>query len=55
MTAGRAIVGKKPCKKKETTGKKHNTRACKKEVTFGRKKSMHAQKEDLTIIGLGFL
>jgi hypothetical protein len=29
MTTGRAIVGKKACKRKEITGKKHRTRACK--------------------------
>jgi hypothetical protein len=55
MTAGRAIVGKKACKRKETTGKKHSTRACKKEATTRRKKSTHAEKEDLTTVGLGFL
>jgi len=55
MIAGREIVGKKACKRKVTTGKKHNTCTCKKEVTAGRKKRMHAKKEDLTIVGLGFL
>jgi hypothetical protein len=54
MTAARAIVGKKTCKRKATTGKKHNTRACKEEATAGRKKNMHAEK-DLTTVGLGFL
>jgi hypothetical protein len=55
MTAGREIVGKKACKRKATTGKKHNTCACKKEATAGRKQSTHAEKEDLTTVGLGFL
>jgi hypothetical protein len=55
MTAGREIMGKKACKRKVTTGKKHNTRTCKKEATAGRKKSTHAKKEDLTTVGLGFL
>jgi len=55
MTARREIMGKKVCKRKATTGKKHSTRACKKEVIVERKQSMHAEKEDLTTIGLGFL
>jgi hypothetical protein len=55
MTGGREIMGKKVCKRKVTTGKKHNMRACKKEATAGRKQSTHAEKEDLTTIGLGFL
>ena len=42
MTAGRAIVGKKACKRKVKTGKKHNTCACKEEATAGRKQNMHA-------------
>jgi hypothetical protein len=55
MVAGRAIVGNKACRRKATTGKKHNMHACKKEVTAGRKQRMHAEKEDLTTIYLGFL
>jgi hypothetical protein len=55
MTAGREIVGKKACRRKATTGKKHNTRACKKEATAGRKQRMHVEKEDLTTVELGFL
>jgi hypothetical protein len=37
VTAGREIVGKKVCRRKETTSKKHNTRAYKKEAIAGRK------------------
>jgi hypothetical protein len=48
-------VGKKACKRKATTSKKHNTHACKKEATVGRKQRTHAEKEDLTIEKLGFL
>jgi hypothetical protein len=55
MTARRAIVGKKACRRKATTGKKHNTCACKKEAKTGRKQQTHAEKEYLTTIGLGFL
>jgi hypothetical protein len=55
MTVGRAIMGKKACRRKATTDKKHSTRACKKEATAGRKKQTHAKKEDLTKVGLGFL
>jgi hypothetical protein len=55
MTAGREIVVRKACKRKETTGKKHNTRACKEEVKTGWKKITHAEKEYLTTVGLGFL
>jgi hypothetical protein len=55
MTAGREIVGKEACKRKVTTGKKHNTCTCKKEGTTGRKKSTHAEKKDLTTIGFRFL
>jgi hypothetical protein len=55
MTVGREIVGKKACKRKETTSKKHSTRACKKEATDGRKQSTHVEKEDLMTIRLGFL
>ena len=55
MIAGREIMGKKVCKRKEKTSKKHNSHACKKEATDRRKQRMHANKEDLTTIGLGFL
>jgi hypothetical protein len=55
MTVGREIMGKKACKRKATTGKKHIMHTCKKEVTAGRKQSMHAEKEDLMTVGLGFL
>jgi hypothetical protein len=55
MTARREIMGNKACKRKATTGKKHNMRTCKKEVTVGRKQRTHAAKEVLTTIGLGFL
>jgi hypothetical protein len=55
MTARREIVGKKACKRKETTSKKHSTCACKEEATTGRKKSTHVEKEDLRIVGLGIL
>jgi hypothetical protein len=55
MTVGIEIVGKKACKRKATTSKKHNMCTCMKETTTGRKKRMHAEKEDLTIIGLGLL
>jgi hypothetical protein len=55
MTAGREIMGKKVCKRKAITGKKHNTRACRKEATTGRKQRTHVEKEYLTTIGLGFL
>jgi hypothetical protein len=55
MIAGREIMGKKACKRKVTTSKKHNTCSCNKEATTGRKQSTHALKEDLTRIGLGFL
>jgi hypothetical protein len=54
MTVGREIMGKKACKRKVKTGKKHNMRACKKEATTRRKKRTHAEKEDLTTVGLGF-
>jgi hypothetical protein len=50
MKAGREIVGKKACRRKVTTSKKHSTRACKKKETNGRKKHTHAEKEDLTTI-----
>jgi hypothetical protein len=44
MIAGREIMGKKACRRKVTTGKKHSTHTCKKEVTNGRKKT-HACRE----------
>jgi hypothetical protein len=36
-TAGREIMGKKACRRKVRTRKKHNTHTCKKEATTGRK------------------
>jgi hypothetical protein len=50
MIAGRVIVGKKVCRRKATTMRKHSTRACKKEATVGRKQCTHAKKEDLETI-----
>jgi hypothetical protein len=50
MKVGREIMGKKACRRKATTGKKHNMRACKKEATAARKQHTHAEKEDLTKI-----
>jgi hypothetical protein len=47
-------MGKKSCRRKATTGKKHSKRSCKKEVTTGRKQQMHSKKEDLTTVNLGF-
>jgi hypothetical protein len=55
MTAGREIMGNKVCKRKATTGKKHNMCACKEEATAGGKKITHAEKEYLMAVGLGFL
>jgi hypothetical protein len=55
MTVEREIMGKKACRRKATTGKKHSMHACKKEAKVSRKKSTHVEKEYLMIVGLGFL
>jgi hypothetical protein len=55
MTIGREIMGKKACRRKATTGKKHSMPTCKKEMTAGRKQRTHAEKEYLMIVELGFL
>jgi hypothetical protein len=44
MTAGRAVVGKKVCRRKMKTDKKLSMHACKKEAIAGRKQHTHEER-----------